>query len=148
MVQFLLGRAVTKKTSLVVGVLCVVFVALIPAWASRQPKKNPTLVTVPDLLLDGGRKLTYERSFGSEREVKPKRGFWNRVLDVIAGEPEFHLLVRPYSVATDSHGRIIVTDPGAVGVHHHLFHFQHDLFDRLKIKSRAGDVLCLHVLIR
>jgi DNA-binding beta-propeller fold protein YncE len=67
--------------------------------------------------LEGGRKLIYERTFGSEREVKPKRGFWNRVLDVVAGEPDFHNLARPYSVATDSRGRVIVTDPGVFGVH-------------------------------
>src|SRR5581483_6988550 len=49
--------------------------------------------------------------------VRPQRGFWRRTLDVIAGEPDFHKLVRPYSVATDSRGRIIVTDPGAAAVH-------------------------------
>lgn len=67
--------------------------------------------------LDGGRKLTWERSFKSESEVKPNRGFWNKVLDVVAGMPDYHFLVRPYSVVTDSRGRIIVTDPGATGVH-------------------------------
>ena len=38
-------------------------------------------------------------------------------MDVIAGAPEFKFLVRPYSIAADSRGRIIVTDPGAAGVH-------------------------------
>src|SRR5208282_6396994 len=71
----------------------------------------------PELLLEGGRKLTFERSFSLEREVKPKRAFWTRVVDVIAGEPDFHLLVNPYSIATDSRGRVIVTDPGADGIH-------------------------------
>ena len=41
----------------------------------------------------------------------------HRLVDVIASEPDFKNLVRPYSIATDSHGRIIVTDPGAGGVH-------------------------------
>ena len=36
---------------------------------------------------------------------------------MIAGAPDYHSLVRPYSIATDSRGRIIVTDPGAAGVH-------------------------------
>jgi len=67
--------------------------------------------------LDGGRSLTWQRSFNSEAEVKPNRGFWNRVVDVIAGAPDYRSLVRPYSVVADSHGRIIVTDPGAEGVH-------------------------------
>jgi DNA-binding beta-propeller fold protein YncE len=88
-----------------------------PAAArSRQPKE----VSAPapaELELAGGRKLAYERSFSSEREVKLKRGFWTRVLDFVAGAPEFHGLVRPYSIAADSHGRVIVTDPGIPGVH-------------------------------
>ena len=75
------------------------------------------MVNPPDLLLEGGRKLSYERTFHSEREVRPQRGFWRRALDVVVGEPDFHALVRPYSVATDSRGRIIVTDPGSAGVH-------------------------------
>lgn len=67
--------------------------------------------------MDGGRRLSFERSFSLEREVKPKRSFWTRVVDVIAGQPDFHYLVNPYSVVTDSHGRIIVTDQGAAGIH-------------------------------
>ena len=46
--------------------------------------------SVPDLLLEGGRKLVYERNFGWERDVKPKKGFWARVVDVVAGPPEYH----------------------------------------------------------
>ena len=49
--------------------------------------------------MDGGRKLSFERSFSLEREVKPKRSFWTRVVDVVAGEPDFHYLVSPYSVS-------------------------------------------------
>jgi len=67
--------------------------------------------------LEGGRKLSWERSFSSEFEVKPNRGFWNKLVDVVAGAPDYHFLVRPYSITTDSHGRILVTDPGAQGVH-------------------------------
>ena len=85
------------------------------------------------MVLEGGRKLSYERSFSNQREVKPKRGFWNRVLDFVAGEPEFRSLIRPYSIAVDSRGRIIVTDPGAVGVH--IFDFQQQKY---KFLSRAG----------
>jgi DNA-binding beta-propeller fold protein YncE len=84
------------------------------AWAKGKATVPPEAWR---MALDGGRSLTWERSFHSEREVRPNRGFWHKVLDVVAGEPEFKFLVRPYSVVTDSHGRIIVTDPGAAGVH-------------------------------
>jgi DNA-binding beta-propeller fold protein YncE len=70
-----------------------------------------------EMSLEGGRTLSWERSFSSESEVKPNRGFWTKVVDVIAGAPDYHVLVRPYSIATDSRGRILVTDPGAEGVH-------------------------------
>jgi len=87
---------------------------LTPALARSKPATAPEFW---EMSLDGGRKLTWERSFGSESEVKPNRGFWNKVVDVIAGAPDYRFLVRPYSLVTDSHGRIIVTDPGAQGVH-------------------------------
>jgi DNA-binding beta-propeller fold protein YncE len=71
----------------------------------------------PALELSGGRRLVYERSFSSQREVKLKKGFFTRLLDVVAGAPEYRELVRPYSVAADSRGRLIITDPGIPGVH-------------------------------
>jgi len=87
------------------------------AAAFKPNKPAVTVSAPPDLQLEGGRKLIYERAFSSQFEVKPKRGFWSRIVDVVAGEPDYHNLVRPYSVVTDSRGRVIVTDPGALGVH-------------------------------
>jgi sugar lactone lactonase YvrE len=81
---------------------------------------TPGLAAAPDapeLQMDGGRRLAFERSFSSEREVKTKRGFWSKLKDAVVGEPEYRSLVRPYGVAQDSRGRIIITDPGAYGVH-------------------------------
>ncbi len=100
--------------------------ALLACGSLAEPKKSKSTPAeepeVTPLFLAGGRKLVYERSFSSEREVKLKRGFWNRVLDIVAGAPNFHYLVRPYDIATDSRGRVLVTDPGASGVH--IFDFQ------------------------
>ena len=86
--------------------------------------------------LDGGRKLTWEHSFNSESQVKPNRGFWNKVVDVIAGAPDYRFLVRPYSIATDSHGRIIVTDPGAQGVH--IFDFAQRKYKFIERRKEQG----------
>src|SRR5579864_8121443 len=102
------------------AILLALFLAA-PAEAAKRPKET-VLPPAPDLLMDAGRKLSFERSFSLEREVKPKRGFWNRMVDVIAGQPDFHYLVSPYSVITDSHGRIIVSDVAARGVH--IFDFE------------------------
>ena len=118
-----------------------VLIAGMPASAAREPKVNASASEPgpPVLELEGGRKLLYERSFGSEREVKPKRGFWNRLVDVVAGEPEFKNLVRPYSIAVDSHGRIIVTDPGASGVH--VFDFAQQKYRFLERRDKNKDAM-------
>ena len=89
--------------------------------------------------LDGGRRLTWERSFNSESEVKPNRGFWNKLVDVIAGAPDFRFLVRPYSVVADSRGRIIVTDPGASGVH--IFDFAQRKYKFIERKEKSKDAM-------
>jgi DNA-binding beta-propeller fold protein YncE len=101
---------------------------------------------VPVLTLEGGRQLAYERMFSSEREVKLTRGFWTRVLDIVAGAPDFHQMIRPYSVATDSHGRIIVTDPGIAGIH--VFDFEkqkYKFLSREDGKDRLKSPQCVAV---
>ena len=115
---------------------------LVAAMAALGRKDRPPQILMPpDLLLEGDRKLTFVQSFSSERETRGKLGFWGKVLDVVAGEPEYHQVVRPYGVAVDSRGRIIVTDPGAEGVH--IFDFaQHkykflDRHEKTKSPMRA-----------
>jgi DNA-binding beta-propeller fold protein YncE len=119
MAQFLLRiSSYASRTGKIVVAACVAAALLVcSTLAATDKKKDQNRPEVPDLLMDGGRKLSYERSFTSEREVKPKRGFWTKVVDVVAGAPDFRNMVRPYSITTDSKGRIIVTDPGAHGVH-------------------------------
>jgi len=90
---------------------------LTPVWAAGKPKRETVTPEAWEMSLEAGRKLTWERSFSKEKEVNPNRGFWTKVVDVIAGEPDYRYLVRPYNVVSDSHGRMIVTDPGAKGVH-------------------------------
>jgi DNA-binding beta-propeller fold protein YncE len=111
----------------------VVFVCLATASSKKKTQPSPEVMEVPALALDGGRQLTYERAFSSEREVKLKRGFWTRVLDIVAGAPDYHDMIRPYSVVTDSRGRIIVTDPGLAGIH--VFDFEKQKY---KFLSREG----------
>jgi len=107
-----------RTTKRVCGVTTIVLVLAVSLSAAHKPKTQPAIEsTVPSLQLAGGRSLIYERSFSSEREVKLKKGFWTRVIDFVAGAPDYHFLVLPYSVVTDSRGRIIVSDPDAKGVH-------------------------------
>jgi DNA-binding beta-propeller fold protein YncE len=108
-----------------------------PVSAASKSKTPAAPIEGPELLLDGGRKLTWERTFSLEREVKPKRSFWTKLIDVVAGPPDFRYLVNPYSVTTDSRGRIIVTDPGANGVH--IFDFTQQKYKFLTRADKDKD---------
>jgi DNA-binding beta-propeller fold protein YncE len=108
-----------------------------PGWAASKPKT--TQVQVPVLMLEGGRKLSFERSFSTDRDVKPKKGFFTKVFDFVVGAPDLHFLVRPYSVVTDSRGRIIVTDPGAQGVH--IFDFAQQKYKFIERKDKSKDAM-------
>src|SRR6201981_1740137 len=125
---------VTKKlrdVCMVAGIM----IALAASAAASKTKPEP-LPGPPELLLPGGRSLVYERMFSSEHEVKPKRGFLNRLVDLVAGAPEYHNLVRPYSVAVDSRGRVIITDPGIPGVH--IFDFTRQKYKLIEREGREA----------
>jgi sugar lactone lactonase YvrE len=114
----LFGRNLSRPS-----LVCALMLALAPLPGAAGGKDSKTeRVNVPELELEGGRRLTFERSFYSEPEVHIKRGFWTKLVDIVAGPPEFHALISPYEVVEDSHGRIIVTDPGAGGIH--IFDFE------------------------
>ena len=83
--------------------------------------------------------MTWQHSFNSEFEVKPNRGFWNKLVDVVAGAPDYKFLVRPYSVISDSKGRIIVTDPGASGVH--IFDFAQKKYKFIERRDKVRDAM-------
>ena len=63
--------------------IAIVTLLLLTAGVAASKEKKPVSPepTPPEMQLLGGRKLTYERSFHSAREVEPKRGFWKKVLD-------------------------------------------------------------------
>jgi len=44
------------------------------AEEQKSGQKDAGAGELPELLLEGGRKLVYERNFGWERDVKPKKG--------------------------------------------------------------------------
>lgn len=93
----------------------------------------------PDLLLEGGRKLSFERVLGSERDIRGKPGFWKKLVDVVAGEPEYKRMVRPYGVAVDSHGRVIVTDPGMAGIH--IFDTEQHKYKFVERRGKSKDAM-------
>ncbi len=118
MVQHFLSRVVTRDRCSPWIACALVLVLCVPSFGGEKPKKKTQPEAPwPELLLDGGRKLTYEQTLTSQRDVRGKQRFWSKVFDVVAGEPDFKALVRPYSVAVDSRRRVIVTDPGTATIH-------------------------------
>jgi len=126
-----------KKLRMMVAPACGMLMA-ISVWGAGKPKiSRPSEMW--QLSLDGGRSLTWQQSFKSESEVRPNRGFWNKLVDVVAGAPDYKFLVRPYSVITDSHERIIVTDPGASGVH--IFDFGQKKYKFIERREKSKDAM-------
>ena len=137
MVQFLLRLAQKRSVRIGMRVACMGLLLALPVWASKAKKEKAVEPAPPDLLLEGGRKLHYERSFSSEKEVEGKRGFFTKLVDVIAGEPDHPHLVRPYSIAVDSRGRAIVTDPGANGIH--IFDFENHKYKFIERRDKGRE---------
>jgi DNA-binding beta-propeller fold protein YncE len=117
--------------------LCFVFFLSTASWAANP--NTPAVRTPPDLLLQGGRKLTFERAFSSQTDVLGKPKLWTKLLNVIAGPPEYRTVVRPYGIAVDSRGRVIVTDPGAAGVH--IFDFDRHRYKFIERREREKDAM-------
>ncbi|MFZ3211154.1 MAG: 6-bladed beta-propeller [Terriglobales bacterium] len=116
MVQGFLARTPQGRLRTFASAVLALLLLMSPVWAASK-KDTPTYPAPPDLLLEGNRKLVFERAFSSEKEVRGKPGFWTRLVDVVAGAPDYRGMIRPYGIAIDSHGRAIITDPGAKGVH-------------------------------
>jgi DNA-binding beta-propeller fold protein YncE len=134
MVQLLLTRLQPRRLA---ALLACALLLMGGAYASGRGSKASPVVAPPDLLLEGGRKLSFVRTFGSERDTRGKLGFWNKVLDVVAGEPDYRHVIRPYGVAVDSRGRVIVADPGAEGIH--IFDFEQHKYKFLERREKSKD---------
>jgi DNA-binding beta-propeller fold protein YncE len=137
MVQLLLRFVPNRFVHTAVRVTCIGLLLATPVWASKEKKQKPAEPAPPDLLLEGGRKLSYERSFSSEKEVEGKRGFFKKLVDIAIGEPDHPHLVRPYSIAVDSRGRAIVTDPGANGIH--IFDFENHKYKFIERRDKGRE---------
>ncbi len=127
-----------KIVSAALVTLCALLLASPLGAASGARKASNTAVAVPVITMDGGRRLEFVSAFSSEKELNPKRSFWKRALDFVAGPPDYGRLIRPYGITTDSRGRIIVSDPGAMAVH--IFDFEKKKYRRLQ-RGKGQDIL-------
>ena len=136
MVQRILSYAFNSKVRAATWNLLLI-VCLVASSQASQTKKPKGVPRPPDLLLEGGRKLSFDLVFSSERDVRGKPGFWTKLVDIVAGEPDYKQMARPYSVAVDSKGRIIVTDPGMSAVH--VFDPAHHKYKMLERQEKSKD---------
>jgi DNA-binding beta-propeller fold protein YncE len=139
MVRFLLSGGCGSRLPFASTVIVVIVFLVGANAAAARVKSKTTQVRVPELLLQGGRKLTFDRSISSDRDVRRKPGFFTRVFDIVVGAPDFHFLVRPYGVVTDSHGRVIVTDPGAQGIH--IFDLAQQKYKFIERRDKSKDAM-------
>jgi DNA-binding beta-propeller fold protein YncE len=116
MVQRVLIRTCGIRSLYALVLIGALLLPLPPAFALK-PSKTPAEKPWPELLLEAGRKLSYQQSIKSERDVGGNRGFWSKLASFVAGAPEFREMVRPHGIAVDSKGRVIVTDPAISAVH-------------------------------
>ena len=140
MVQSLLAHVRHNRTKAGLRLLLMLLVGpmLLPALPPPRDSKAHT-VTVPVLLLDGGRRLVFEGSLSNEKDIHPKHGLFKKMLNVVIGAPEVHSMVRPFSVVADSRGRIIVTDPGAAGVH--IFDLNEQKYKFISRKDKTKEAM-------
>jgi DNA-binding beta-propeller fold protein YncE len=116
--------------------VCIGLLLPMPLYAASK-KQKATEPTPPDLLLEGDRKLVFEQAFSSEKDVHGKPGFWGKMLDIVAGAPDYRQMARPYGVAVDSRGRIVITDPGAKGIH--IFDFAQHKYKFIQRAEKEKD---------
>jgi DNA-binding beta-propeller fold protein YncE len=116
---------VKRLVAIFAGFVVASSVFLVAAEKTTQTPARPT-TPFPVAYLEGGRRIDFLRIVSSEQELHRKRSFFNRLVDWVAGAPEWRRMLRPYAVVTDSRGRLLVTDPGAPGVH--IFDFEENKY--------------------
>lgn len=118
----------TKRTTTVT--LGLLLLGSLSLWFSQDGAgRARAAVPADSRSLDGTRRIDFVRAFASEKDVNPKRSFLKRMVDFVAGPPDYRQMVRPYGITTDSQGRILITDPGALCVH--IFDFERKKYTHL-----------------
>jgi DNA-binding beta-propeller fold protein YncE len=76
-------------------------------------------------------RVDYLRTTPSVREFTKPHSFFSKLVNFVAGPPDNRPeIVRPYSIAHDSTGRLLIADPGQRGVH--IFDFEKRKYQFLK----------------
>ncbi len=136
MVQVFLSTGKARGLAMASLLTALVFLAAQPLEAGSRGKTAAAPAESWVLSLEGGRSLTWERNFSRDTDAKPAKSFLVKVFDFIAGAPDPRFLVNPYSVATDSRGRVLITDPGAQAIH--IFDFAQHKYKLVRHLSRDG----------
>ncbi len=89
---------------------------LLAAGAGRAADEAPVRLAWPQS--DAGYSVTFLRSISTPRDLKIRRGFFSKLARIVAGPSKRSRgLLRPFSVAVDREGRILITDRAGPAVH-------------------------------
>ena len=137
MVQLLLDRCgkTIARRMLCIAVMCLLCA---PVWAASKPSKTDAQPGARPRAAFAGRP---QANLGAQLQHPARGEAKTRLLDQAGGRCRrragLQVPGQPYSITTDSHGRIIVTDPGAGGVH--VFDFAQQKYKFLTRREKDKD---------
>ncbi len=101
------------------GALVAVCLLCAPALAPTAVETAPAPVPLAWPEANAPVRVEYLGSIATEEDASVRRGFWSRLGNLIVGGPDRRVtaLTRPFTVAADATGRLLVADPGTPGVH-------------------------------
>ena len=76
-----------RRTWRSASVLVLLALVAVGTQAARKDTHKTAEAPWPQLMLDGGRSLTYQQTLMSEQDVKNQPGFWGKVVNLVAGNP-------------------------------------------------------------
>src|SRR5262245_61498518 len=98
--------------------LCIGVCGMPAATLTAAAKKPPVAIRLAWSAPDADFKVKYLESISSPADLSIRKSFLSRLGDLVLGaDGRFQGLARPFAVKVDSHGRLLVADPAAPGVH-------------------------------
>lgn len=117
-----------------IAALCAALLVAGCATAPRDPFASPATGPAWPAPPEPPR-VSYVASIAKHQDLFAEGGMWNKVATAIGGPRDSHL-VRPYAIAVDPAGGLLVSDPGAGCVH--FFDWAHSRYTAIGAKLEGG----------
>lgn len=114
------SRCVLRTGGRVAGLLAVIVLAAsVMAGCTAQPTVDKEILAQRPLIWPAPpepARISFTRSISSPSDIGAKRGFFKRVVEFVLGS-ETNDIIKPYGIAVDSGGRVIVADTAFKRIH-------------------------------